>query len=187
MKNIFSLAIIILGLAIIGFSILTVLPDDSDDRVNVAGNTPRPTPTLSRRYDGETATPASTPTLLSYVLNHTPTPTATPTATPRPLTVIEHVPVSSGGMEVYPVPDAGSERIFAVQAGRFQPHVAGVNVTREWVFIVYFEADGSLSTGWARTRQVQLTDEEYLSLVEVDPYIQPALPEMEADDAATRP
>ncbi|MBI5930016.1 MAG: hypothetical protein HY862_11950 [Chloroflexi bacterium] len=117
--------------------------------------------------------------------SRTPRPTRTPTATPEP-PLLENVPVARGGIEVFPLPDRKSGRIFAAATGTFAPHVAGRDAEEKWLFIYYFDR-GVLKAGWSPRRGLVLEDEEVTALPVIDPEDAPELPDLEFNELASRP
>lgn len=115
----------------------------------------------------------------------TPRPTRTPTPTPEP-PLIENVPVARGGIEVFPLPDRKSGRIFAAVVGTFAPHVVGRDEEEKWLFIYYFDR-GVLKAGWSPRRGLVLEDEEVTALPIIDPDDAPELPDLELNELASRP
>ncbi len=115
----------------------------------------------------------------------TPRPTRTPTTTPEP-PLLENVPVARGGIEVFPLPDRKSGRIFAAAVGTFAPHVAGRSEDEKWLFIYYFER-GVLKAGWSPRRGLVLEDAEVTALPVIDPEDAPELPDLELNELASRP
>ncbi|MCI0712160.1 MAG: hypothetical protein L0154_18540 [Chloroflexi bacterium] len=96
--------------------------------------------------------------------------------------IIENVD-TVGGVEVFPLPDRSSGRIFAAAMG-FQPHVAGQ--FEDWLYIYYFDR-GTLQSGWTPLNQIILTEEELASLPTIAPDNLPPLPNLTANTLASRP
>ena len=121
----------------------------------------------------------------SATSTRTPRPTRTPTPTPEP-PLLENVPVARGGIEVFPLPDRKSGRVFAAVTGTFAPHVAGRDEEAKWFYIYYFDR-GVLKAGWSPSRGLVLEDEEVTALPVIDPEDMPDLPELEFNELASRP
>jgi hypothetical protein len=116
------------------------------------------------------------------------------------LFLLENVPVANGGIEVFPLPDRASGRLFAAVSSNFAPHVVGRFVDereREW-FYIYYADRGRWMAGWVPARGLDFSDidkEELEQLPEIDPEDLPELPEdevfeelgLEVDSAASRP
>ena len=102
-------------------------------------------------------------------------------------TILFNVPINRGGVEVFPMPDRASGRLFAV-LGDFAPHVGGKNAAGDWILIYYFERDGSLESAWSPARQfLAISEEDAARLAVIDPANLPALPDLPIDAGATRP
>ncbi len=138
-------------------------------------STDLPTPTATPTH---TTMPTTTPT-------NTPTNTATPTLTPT-RAVFAGIPVASGGIEVFPLPDRRSDRIFAAFQTDFAPYVAGRTADSLWVYLYYFEG-AVLEDGWAVARQLALTPEQIAVLEFIDPRNPPPLPTLPYSEQADRP
>ncbi len=76
----------------------------------------------------------------------TPSRTASRTPSPTAVLLLENVPVARGGIEVFPLPDRKSGRIFAAVVGTFAPHVVGRSEDEKWLYIYYFDR-GVLKAG----------------------------------------
>lgn len=96
--------------------------------------------------------------------------------------IIENVD-TRGGVEVFPLPDRSSGRIFAASM-EFQPHAAGQ--FEDWIFIYYFDR-GVLQFGWVPLSQIVLSEEELGSLPTISPDNLPPMPDLTMDDLASRP
>lgn len=99
------------------------------------------------------------------------------------LFILENVQLL-GGIEVFPMPDRASGRIFAA-VSNFKPHVAGRSEDGEWLYILYFM--GNLQAGWGDRDNVQLTESQFRQLAIIDPHNPPLLPELAFNEAAARP
>lgn len=161
-------------------------------------NTPTFTPTLTATFTPlptdtasptatftNTATPTSTFTA-SPTVTFTPMATATNTPSPTPV-VIPNVPVSRGGIEVFPRPEkVTAERLFAAVQTDFAPYVAGRTADSQWVYLYYFDGT-ELQDGWALARQLQIPSEQIATLSVIDPQSVPPFPDLPYTEAAQRP
>ncbi len=177
----------------------TVTPIPTDTPVP----THTPTPTNTATYTATfTATPSATqtpsltstlPPSLTYTasptatLTSTPTATFTPTATltPTPV-VIANVAVAQGGIEVFPLPDRASGRLFAAVRTDFAPYIAGRTADSQWIYLYYLEGD-TLVGAWAFTRQLNITPEQVATLSIIDPQNPPPVPILPFTEQAERP
>lgn len=148
--------------------------------------TQRPTATINTaRLPVVSATPRVTATERNTAgeSDTTPTNVAISRRDDSRLVIIENVPIS-GGVEVFPLPDRSSGRLFAA-VSEFAPHVAGISEDGDWLLVVYFQ--GGIRSGWAPARNLTLSDAQLGRLAVIDPDNPPDLPAMEFNDLASRP
>jgi hypothetical protein len=82
--------------------------------------------------------------------------------------LIENVAIASGGVAIYEQPDTSSTRLLAAGGGSgFAPHVAGISAAGDWLYVYY--VDGDWLAGWARVKQLILTEDQLATLPEIDP------------------
>jgi hypothetical protein len=117
----------------------------------------------------------------------TATTASTAVATDTPF-LLENVPISTGGIEVFGQPSRKLERLFAA-VGTFAPYLAGQSEDGEWLYFYYFDGK-MLKAAWAPVKDFNLSKIDKAGLKKlpiIDPASPPELPQLDYDALAARP